>query len=98
MVSEPFRHDLATSVTSKLFELAGSVAETWERERHSTRQPAALNSYVEKTLRTIQLVIAGLEQSGADLDLLRQDFEAAALPLEYFLRGLDAEPALQRTA
>ena len=42
--------------------------------------------------------IAGLQQAGADLELLRGDFEAAALPLEVFLRGLDAEPALQRSA
>jgi len=34
----------------------------------------------------------------ADLELLRADFESAALPLEVFLRGLDAEPALQRSA
>ena len=46
----------------------------------------------------IELAIAGLQQAGADLDLLRGDFEAAALPLEVFLRGLDAEPALQRSA
>ena len=29
---------------------------------------------------------------------LQTDFEAAALPLEVFLRGLDGEPALQRSA
>jgi hypothetical protein len=46
----------------------------------------------------MELAIAGLPQIGADLGLLRQDFEVAALPLEIFMRGLDAEPALQRSA
>jgi hypothetical protein len=32
------------------------------------------------------------------LELLHQDFEGAALPLEIFMRGLDSEPALQRSA
>jgi hypothetical protein len=45
-----------------------------------------------------ELAIAGLQQAGADLELLRSDFESAALPLEVFLRGLDLEPALQRSA
>jgi hypothetical protein len=49
-------------------------------------------------LRTIDLSIAGVQQAGADLELLRQDFEGAALPLEIFMRGLDSEPALQRSA
>jgi hypothetical protein len=53
---------------------------------------------VAGSLRTAELAIAGLGQAGADLELLREDFEAAALPLEIFLRGLDAEPALQRSA
>ena len=49
-------------------------------------------------MRTVELAVAGLRQAGADLELLASDFESAALPLEVFLRGLDAEPALQRSA
>jgi hypothetical protein len=57
-----------------------------------------MERYVRDALRTIDLAIAGLQQAGADLDVLREDFEEAALPLEIFMRGLDAEPALQRSA
>ena len=46
----------------------------------------------------MELAIVGLQQTGADLGLLRRDFEGAALPLEVFMRGLDTEPALQRSA
>jgi hypothetical protein len=57
-----------------------------------------VDRYVGDSLRMVELAIAGLLQDGADLELLRQDFEVAALPLEVFMRGLDAEPALQRSA
>jgi len=62
------------------------------------RLEAPLERYVKESLRTVELAVAGLRQAGADLELLRGDFESAALPLEVFLRGLDAEPALQRSA
>jgi hypothetical protein len=49
-------------------------------------------------MRTAEFAIAGLSQAGADLELLGRDFDEAVLPLEVFLRGLDAEPALERSA
>jgi hypothetical protein len=58
----------------------------------------ALDAYVKEALRAAEFVIAALPQTGADLELLGQDFEKAVLPLEVFLRGLDVEPALQRSA
>jgi hypothetical protein len=57
-----------------------------------------VDRFADQSLRTIELAIAGLGQRGADLRLLEGDFEDAALPLELFLRGLDAQPALQRSA
>ena len=84
------------SVVDRLVELAADVQAAWRREAGSVEP--VLAGYVAESLRTAQLAAAGLGQAGADLDLLRQDFEAAALPLEVFLRGLDAEPALQRSA
>ena len=42
--------------------------------------------------------IPAVAPAAQPLDLVRGDFELAALPLEVFLRGLDAEPALQRSA
>ncbi len=92
--SEPLGPRVAGSVVSRLLELSADVRDSWSREL-----PAGpLERYVRESLRTIDFAIAGLGQTGADLELLQSDFEVAALPLEVFLRGLDAEPALQRSA
>ncbi len=64
----------------------------------SGRPEEPLSVFVAESLRTAELAIAGIAQDGSDLELLRQDFTLAAVPLEVFLRGLDAEPALQRSA
>jgi hypothetical protein len=96
--TDPLQRQMAGSIVDRLLELAGQVRESWLRENLATPQAPALDGYVKEALRTAQLAIAGLQQAGADLELLRSDFEAAALPLEVFLRGLDSEPALQRSA
>ena len=88
----------AVGVVVRLQALAAGVREAWEREASLSRPEAALERFAEGSLRTVDLAIAGLGQRGADLDLLEQDFEDAALPLELFLRGLDVQPALQRSA
>lgn len=98
LASEPSERQMALAVGARLQDLAGQVREAWERESFSGPLAAPLGRHVRDQLRTIELVIAGLPQTGADLELLRKDFEGAALPLEVFLRGLDAPPALQRSA
>jgi hypothetical protein len=98
LASDPLERARAGSVADRLLELAGEVREAWRRESLSGVLEEVLERYVAESLRSIDLAIAGLQQRGADLELLRGDFEAAALPLEMFLRGLDAEPALQRSA
>jgi hypothetical protein len=96
--SEPPERGMAASVSERLVELSGEVREAWRRESAGTRPGSPLDRYVRDALRSMELAIVGLQQTGADLELLRQDFEVAALPLEVFMRGLDAEPALQRSA
>jgi hypothetical protein len=98
LVSEPQEGPRAASVVARLLELAAEVREAWRRESLASRPAKSLERYVRETLRTMDLAIAGVQQAGADLELLRSDFEMAALPLEIFMRGLDAEPALQRSA
>ena len=97
-LSDPHERRMAASVVARLQELAGEVREAWRRENATSPLPRSLERYVREALRTIELAIAGVQQAGADLELLREDFEEAALPLEIFMRGLDAEPALQRSA
>jgi hypothetical protein len=98
LMAEPYQRQVAGSVVARLQEMASEAREAWRRENATHPLPRPLERYVREALRTIELAIAGLQQAGADLELLRQDFEEAALPLEVFMRGLDVEPALQRSA
>ncbi len=98
IASEPIDRRVVGSMVDRLLELSGDLRETWRRESRLRPLEAPLERCVRESLRSTELAIAGLQQAGADLELLRGDFEAAALPLEVFLRGLDAEPALQRSA
>ena len=96
--AEPLERGRTGSIVDRLLELAADLRESWRRESGLRPLEPALDGYVAEALRTIEFAVAGLRQAGADLRLLRGDFESAALPLEVFLRGLDAEPALQRSA
>ncbi len=98
LASEPSERRYAGALVDRLLELAAGVRDSWRQEARLRPLEAPLDAYVDGTLRTVELAITGLQQAGADLELLRSDFELAALPLEMFLRGLDAEPALQRSA
>lgn len=96
--SEPLERASAGALVERLLVLLDGLRDAWAREAGLRPPEAALERYVGESLRSIELAIFGLQQEGADVELLRNDFEAAALPLEVFLRGLDVEPALQRTA
>ena len=98
LLSEPAEREMVGLISAKLLELASDVRDSWRRETLQTMPAAALDAYVKEAIRTAEFAIAALPQAGADLELLGRDFENAALPLEVFLRGLDAEPALQRSA
>ena len=98
LLAEPAERSLAMSAVSRLQGLAEGVRDAWDGEAAAGRPEDALARYVEQSLHMADLAIAGLSQAGADLELLRDDFESAALPLEVFLRGLDVAPALQRSA
>ena len=102
LASDPLELARAGSTVDRLLALSAEVREAWkhEVEAQSLDEPLdePLKRYVRESLRSAELAITGLQQAGADIELLRDDFEAAALPLEVFLRGVDAEPALQRSA
>ena len=98
LLIEPADRKLASSVVLRLQELAEGVRESWERESGLGPSEPSLERFGNESLHTIELAIAGLGQAGADLRLLERDFEDAALPLELFLRGLDVQPVLQRSA
>src|SRR5579864_3172474 len=98
LASDPLERARAGSTVDRLLGLAAEVREAWRHEAAVESLDEPLERYVSESLRSGELAISGLQQAGADLELLREDFEVAALPLEVFLRGLDAEPALQRSA
>ena len=95
---EPAERRMAGAIVDRLLALAAEVRESWAEDALAGHPGEALSAFVGESLRTAELAITGAAQEGSDLELLRQDFERAALPLEVFLRGLDAEPALQRSA
>jgi len=95
---QPAERAMAGSIVDRLQGLADEVRESWAQESQAGRPGESLSVFVDESLRSVELAIAGVAQEGSDLELLRQDFERAALPLEVFLRGLDLEPALQRSA
>lgn len=95
---QPAERRLVGSIVERLLALAAEVRDSWAQDAVSGRPAEPLSVFVAESLRTSELAIAGIAQDGSDLELLQQDFERAAVPLEVFLRGLDAEPALQRSA
>jgi hypothetical protein len=95
---QPAERAMAGSIVYRLLELSAEVRESWTQESLAGRPGVPLSAFVAESLRLAELAIAGVAQEGSDLQLLYGDFERAALPLEVFLRGLDAEPALQRSA
>ena len=98
LLSEPAEREMVGLISAKLLELASDVREAWRRKSAASRPADALDGYVKEALRTAEFAIAALPQTGADLELLGRDFDGAVLPLEVFLRGLDSEPALERSA
>jgi hypothetical protein len=93
---QPAERRMAGSIVDRLLGLAAEVRESWAQDAVSGHPDEPLSVFVAESMRTVELAIAGIGQDGSDLDLLHQDFERAAAPLEVFLRGLDAEPALQQ--
>ena len=97
-LADPFQRVGAGTVVDRLQGLVEEVRESWHREALAGRPGEALDRFVMDSVRMLELAVAGVAQDGSDLELLRQDFEGAAQPLEVFLRGLDTEPALERSA
>ena len=95
---QPAERRVVATMVDRLIELTAEVRDSWARESLAGRPGEALSAFVAESLRTVELAIAGVAQDGSDLELLSEDFDRAALPLEVFLRGLDVEPALQRSA
>src|SRR5260370_8605148 len=82
--SDPMQRRMAGSIVDRLLGLAGEVRETWLRESLARPQPPALDGYVKESLRTAERAIVGLQQPGADLQLLLSHVQALARPPHLF--------------
>src|ERR1700730_14163521 len=82
---EPSERAMAGSIVDRLLELAAEVRESWGQGALSGRRGEPLSAFVAESLRSLDRATAGVAQDGSDLELLRQDFERAALPLEVVL-------------
>lgn len=97
LLSEPAEREMIGLISAKLLELASDVRDAWHRESGASRPVDALDAFVKEAVRKAEFAIAAMPQTGADLELLGGDFQGAVMPLEVFLRGLDVEPALERS-
>ncbi len=82
---QPAERRMADAIVDRLLGLAAEVRESWAEDALSGRPGEALSAFMAESLRMAELAISGAAQEGSDLELLRQDFERAALPLEVFL-------------
>jgi hypothetical protein len=100
LLAEPENRELAAAVVARLLSICADVRELWARE--SAGAPVsddlgAIRRQVTRSLTAVEVAVAELESPGADVARLSGEFQDAAVPLLYLLRGLE-DAGLARTA
>jgi hypothetical protein len=97
LAEAPADLELAAAASHRLVGLIGGLKGSWSRESGS-EAPDAVRRHVVRALSGLEAIAAGLGLAGVSGRQLAE-FEEAALPLLFLLRGLEAaEPAIGRTA
>jgi hypothetical protein len=97
---EPDSRDLAAAAAARLLSICAEVRELWRRESAGGAPSAELSAvrrHVTRALSAAEVAVAELEAPGVDTTRLAAEFQDAAVPLLYLLRGLE-DAALARTA
>jgi hypothetical protein len=90
--------ELAAAARHRLVGLIGGLKESWSRES-GAEAPEAVRRHVVRSLSGLEAIAARLGTAGVAVDRQESEFDDAALPLLFLLRGLEAaEPAIGRTA
>ena len=80
---------------ARLLEMLQGLRETWRAEAAESlggRELAGLRRHVSRSLSAMEAALAGLEQPGTSPERRSLEFQEAALPLVFFLRGLEELP------
>jgi hypothetical protein len=96
--SDPEDRRLAEAARSRLLELLAGLRQAWLMESGERLQEAeltALRRHVSRAFSAMEAALAGLEQPGASPERRLAEFKEAALPLVFFLRGLEELPERQ---
>jgi hypothetical protein len=91
------RH-LRAAARLRLLEMLQGLRETWRAEAAESlggRELAGLRRHVSRSLSAMEAALAGLEQPGTSPERRSLEFQEAALPLVFFLRGLEELPERQ---
>jgi hypothetical protein len=98
LAEAPADAELAAAARHRLAGLIGGLKESWSRES-GAEAPDAVRRHVVRSLSGLEAIAARLGLNGTVSGRQLADFEEAALPLLFLLRGLEAaEPAIGRTA
>src|SRR5919199_4449334 len=83
---------------ARLLEMLQGLRESWRAEAAESlggRELAGLRRHVSRSLSAMEAALAGLEQPGSSPERRSLEFQEAALPLVFFLRGLEELPERQ---
>jgi hypothetical protein len=79
-------------VTRRLLDAIGDVRTAWAVDTRATGDGAGLGElrrYVSRALATLDGLTAGLERPGTDVARSDSEFRQVAVPLLFFLRGVE---------
>ena len=82
---------VAAAAATRLLEVIGDVRAAWAADLRAAApgEQAALRRHVSRALSSLEASAAALGRPGADARRLAADFRETAVPLVFFLRGLE---------
>jgi len=98
LAAAPADGELAQLARARLLQLAEDVRRSWRSDLAaagdaSVAEHAVMDRHVERSLKAIESVVAEVTRPAGDRQWLGERFKDAALPLVFFLRGLEEAPA-----
>jgi hypothetical protein len=96
LAAAPSDGELAQLARARLARLTDDVRRAWLADLAAAEpapEQSLLDRHVTRSVKAIDSVLAELTRPAGDRDWLRERFREAAVPLVFFLRGLEDAPA-----
>jgi hypothetical protein len=96
LAAAPSDGELAQLARARLAQLTDDVRRAWLADLAAAEpapEQSLLDRHVARSVKAIDSVLAELTRPAGDRDWLRERFREAAVPLVFFLRGLEDAPA-----